>query len=272
MRKQLGSWSGRVALVTGASSGIGAALARALAARGAALALVARREGRLRALAEQIAAAGGRATWRACDVSERAQVDDACRAALAAHAGRLDLLVNAAGFVHHGLLKDHPPLEAERMVRTNLLGAFHWMQAVLPAMRARREGWIVNVSSFAALVPQPDEALYAATKAALSSLSEAAHWELAPLGIHVMAVHPVLVRTEMFTPAVLARMPRGSERRFISAEEVAERTLRALARGKRSVTIPRAYGAMSLLRALAPGAIGRAVARTRLAVLGDLES
>ena len=265
-------WSGRVAIITGASSGIGAALARAVAKRGAAVALVARREERLRAVADEIGRAGGRARVHACDVSQRAQVETCVRDVLAAHGGRIDLLVNAAGFVHHGLVKDHPPDEAERMVRTNLLGAFHFLQAVLPAMRARREGSIVNVSSFAALVPQPDEALYAATKAALSSLSEAAHYELAPLGILVMAVHPVLVRTEMFTAEVLARMPRGSERRFISADEFAERTLRALERRKRSVTIPRAYGALALLRALAPGPIGRAVARTRLSVLDDVET
>jgi short-subunit dehydrogenase len=264
-------WSGRVAVITGASSGIGAALARVLAKRGAAVALVARREAKLREVADEIARAGGRASVHVCDVSERARVDACVRDVLVAQNGRIDLLVNAAGFVHHGLLKDHPPDQAERMVRTNLLGAFHCMQAVLPALRARRESWIVNVSSFAALVPQPDEALYAATKAALSSLSEAAHYEFAPLGIHVMTVHPVLVRTEMFTPEVMARMPRGSEQRSISAEDFSERTLRALERRRRSVTIPRAFGAMALLRALAPGAIGRAVARTRLSALDDVE-
>ena len=262
-------WSGRVAVITGASSGIGAALARALARRGAAVALVARRAEKLREISAEIAQAGGRASVHGCDVAERVRVDACVRDVLAAQSGRIDLLVNAAGFAHHGLLKDHPPDEAERMVRTNLLGAFHCMQAVLPPMRARRAGWIVNVSSFAALVPQPDEALYAASKAALSSLSEAAHYEFAPLGIHVMAVHPVLVRTEMFTPEVMARMPRGSEQRFITAEEFAGR---ALERRKRSVTIPRAYGAMALLRALAPGVIGRAVARTRLSALDDVES
>ncbi len=267
---KLESYRGRVALVAGASSGIGAALARELAKRGAAVALIARRESRLKELTKEILSTGGRASAHVGDVSERAQVERCVREVLGANGDRIDLLVNAAGFARHGLLKDHPPDDAERMVRTNLMGTFHLLQAVLPVMRARRAGWIVNVSSFAALVPQPDEALYAATKAAVTSLSEAAHYELAPLGIHLMIVHPVLVATEMFTPDVMARMPRGSERRFISAEDFAARALAALERGERSVTIPRAYGAMRLLYALAPGAIGKAVARTRLGVLTDV--
>ena len=261
----------RVVVVTGASSGIGAGLARALASRGARVALVARRAERLHALAGEIAAAGGRASVHPGDVADRAVVERSAEEILHQH-GRADGLVNAAGFVHHGLVKDHPPADVARLVDVNVLGTLAWTQALLPALRARREGWIVNVSSFAGLIPQPDEAVYSATKAAVTAFSSALGHEVAPLGVHVLAVHPVLVSTEMFTPDVMARMPAGTERRFVSAEAFAEETLAALARGERSAVIPRAYRWVVRLRSLAPAAFDRIVARTRLADLPDVEA
>ena len=259
----------RVAVVTGASSGIGAALARALAARGAAVALVARRAARLRALADEIAAAGGRASVHPGDVADRAVVARAAEEILHQH-GRVDGLVNAAGIVHHGLVKDHPPDGVARLVDVNVLGTLHWTQAILPSLRAQGAGWIVNVSSFAGLVPQPDEAVYSATKAAVTSFSAALGHEVAPLGIHVLAVHPVLVQTEMFTPEVMARLPKASAGRFISAETFAHETLAALARRERSVVIPRSYRWVVRLRALAPERFDRLVAKARLRALPDV--
>ena len=178
--------------------------------------------------------------------------------------------MNSAGYVHHGLVKDHPPTDVSRLVHVNLLGTLHWTQALLPALRARGAGWIVNVSSFAGLIPQPDEAVYSATKAAVTAFSSALGHEVAPLGIHVLVAHPVLVETEMFTPEVMARMPKGSERRFVSAAAFAEETLAALARGERSVVVPRAYRWVVRLRALAPERFDRIVARTRLRELPDV--
>jgi len=259
----------RVVVVTGASSGIGAALARALARRGARVALVARRAERLHALAAEIAAAGGSASVHPGDVADRAVVERSAEEILHQH-GRADGLVNGAGFVHHGLVKDHSPADVARLVEVNVLGTLHWTQALLPALRAQRAGWIVNVSSFAGLIPQPDEAVYSATKAAVTAFSAALGHELAPLGIHVLAVHPVLVRTEMFTPEVMARMPKGSERRFVSADAFAAETLAALARGERSAVIPRGYRWVVRLRALAPARFDRIVARTRLSALPDV--
>jgi len=261
---------GRVALVTGASSGIGRALAQALAVRGARVALLARRHDRLEELACEIAAAGGEARAFACDVSERAAVE-AARAGVEAALGPVEILVNAAGYVRHVLFADHEPEDVERMLRTNTLGTVFWIQAVLPAMRAARRGWIVNVSSLAGLLPQPDEAAYSASKHAVTGLSEALSYELEREGIRVLVVHPVLVRTEMFTPEVMARMPAGSERRFISAGRFAEETLRALARGDRSAVIPRRYRGAVLLRALSPVWMGNLMARVKLRGLsGDV--
>src|SRR5512138_2536586 len=112
-------WQGQVVAVTGASSGIGAALARALARRGATVALVARRAERLHALAGEIAAAGrGAASVHPGDVADRAVVERSAEEILHQH-GRIDGLVNAAGFVHHGLVKDHPPADAARLVHVN---------------------------------------------------------------------------------------------------------------------------------------------------------
>jgi hypothetical protein len=259
----------KTAVVTGASSGIGAELSRQLARRGARVALVARRRDRLEELAKEIEAAGGRSSVHACDVGSRIEVEAAAREVVAAHGG-VDLLVNSAGFVRHVLFKDHDLDDIERMTRTNYLGAIYWIKAVLPEMRRRGAGWIANVSSIAGLLPQPDEAVYSASKCALTGLSEAIGLELAPLGIHVLAVHPVLVRTEMFTPEVMARMPKGSEKRFIDASEFAAELLRALERGETSVLIPRFYAFAPRLHALLPRRLTDAAARQRLKVLPDL--
>jgi short-subunit dehydrogenase len=137
-------------------------------------------------------------------------------------------------------------------------------------MRARGEGWIVNVSSFAGKLGQPDEAAYSASKFAVTGLSEALAAEFAPLGIHVLCVHPVLVRTEMFTPEVLARMPQSTLRQFIEPGDFAERTLRALARGETDAVIPRRFGWVPVLRSLFPRLVGAGVARVKLASLPDV--
>lgn len=256
----------QVAVVTGASSGIGEALARELARRGAALALVARRQARLEALAKEIEVAGGRASVHPCDVSEPEAVEATARDVLARW-GRVDLLVNDAGSARHVLFQDQELADVAQLLRTNVLGAAAWILQVLPSMRERGRGAIVNISSFAGLVPQVDEAAYSATKAALSALSEALGHELATQGIHVMAVHPVLVRTEMFTPEVMARMPKGAARSFITAEAFVAELLRALERGERSVVIPRRYRWIPRLQTLFPRLLGRALARNRLAAL-----
>ena len=265
----LTEYRGTAGIVTGASSGIGAQLARDLAARGMRVALLARRTDRLEEVAAAIRAAGGEALVVQCDVAERASAESAVRTALDRH-GRLDLLVNNAGYGRHVLFKDHDVADIERMVRTNLLGIVYTMKAALPAMRAQGRGWIVNLSSVAGKLGQPDEAVYSATKFAVAGLSEGLSYELAPLGIHVMTVYPALVRTEMFTPEVMARMPRGAERSFLTPADFSRRVLRALARGKYEVSVPGYIGIAYLIRALIPGPFRRMTARARLPVLPDL--
>ena len=263
------TYTGRVAAVTGASSGLGAGLARELARRGMRVALVARRRERLEELVAAIGQAGGEASAHVCDVAQPEQVVEAARE-IKERWGPIDLLVNSAGYVRHVLFKDHDPLDIAHMMQTNFLGAVSWIKAVLPEMRERSSGWIVNISSFAGIVPQPDEAAYTATKFALSGLSDALVHELAPLGIHVMSVHPVLVRTEMFTPEILARMPRASLGTFIEVEEFVTRVLRSLERGKRSIVVPGRFRAVHLLRTLLPGVLDPLIARVKLAAVPDL--
>jgi len=260
----------RVAIVTGASSGIGEQLARDLAARGARVVLVARREERLRALA---AALGGeeRALPIACDVADRAAVE-AMVARAAERWGRIDILVNSAGVARHALFKDEPPETFIRLMETNYLGVVWAIRAVLPVMRARRSGWIVNVSSVAGKLGQPDESAYSASKFAVTGLSEALVYELAPLGIHVTTVYPALVRTEMFTPEVLARMPERVKRTFIEPAALSAAVFQGLARGAHEVTAPRYVGIAYVVRTLFPRYFRRTTASLRLPALPDLES
>ena len=271
MARGLADFRDRVAVITGASSGIGEQLARDLAARGAHVALLARRLDRLEALANELGRSGITAIPVKCDVSERASVD-AAMAKVVAALGHVDLLVNNAGFVTHALFKDHDVADIERMVQTNLLGTIYTIKAVLPSMRSRKQGWIVNLSSVAGKLGQPDEAVYSATKFAVAGLSEGIGYELGPLGIHVMTVHPALVRTEMFTPEVLARMPERATRTFVEPPEFTREVLRALARGQYEVTVPRYVNLAYLIRAICPPLHRRITANLRLPVLPDLTS
>jgi len=269
MRTRLTDFRDRVALVTGASSGIGARLAGDLTARGVRVALVARRVERLEQLAAELGPS--RAMAIACDVSSRPAVEAAVARVLD-HWGRLDLLVNNAGLARHGLFKDEDPDTFARLMEINYLGTVWTIRAVLPAMRRRGEGWIVNVSSVAGKLGQPDESAYTASKFAVTGLSEALACELAPLGIHVMTVYPALVRTEMFTPEVLARMPERVKRTFIEPAQLTAALLRGLERGAHEVTVPRYVGIAYLMRLLFPGYFRRMTADLRLPVLPDLRA
>lgn len=267
--KGLRDYQGRTAIVTGASTGLGAEFARQFARRGMRVALVSRRLDELEKVAAGIRREGGDAIVIPCDVGDRGAVMRAAEEARA-RLGRVDLLVNNAGYNTHMLFKDHPLDDVERMVQVNVLGQIYWIRAVLPAMRERGEAWIVNLSSVAGKLGQPDEAVYAATKFAIAGLSESIAYEFDPLGIHVLCVHPAVVRTEMFTPEVLARMPDVAKRSFIDADVFCEAVIAALARGAYEVTVPRHVGIAYFFRLLMPGLFRRQTAKFRLPVIPDL--
>lgn len=267
----LRDYRGRVAVVTGASSGIGAELSSLLARKGMRVALVARRRERLDVQASSIRETGGEGSVHACDVGDRAAVES-CMQEIMRLYDRLDLLVNCAGYARHVLFKDHDVDDIEQMVRTNYLGTVYWIKQALPAMREQGHGWIMNFSSFAGLVSQPDEAAYAATKFAVTGLSDAIACELEPLGIHVMCVYPVLVETEMFTPDVMVRMPKETANRFMPPSRFADGVLRALERGEHHVLLPRSYRGVVILKSLFPKMMTRKIGTVRLRGLKDIES
>jgi 3-oxoacyl-[acyl-carrier protein] reductase len=188
--------AGKVSLVTGASRGIGRAVARALAAEGALVVVGARDEGRLSEVVAEIAAAGGRAEAVRLDIVDRGSVEGAFETILGRH-GRLDHLVNNAGITRDNLLLRMKPEDWTTVIETNLGGAFHCTQAALRPMLKQRAGRIVNISSVVGLTGNPGQANYAASKAGLIGFTKAVAREVASRNITVNAVAPGYVETDM---------------------------------------------------------------------------
>ncbi|GAB4238015.1 MAG: SDR family oxidoreductase [Elainellaceae cyanobacterium] len=186
----------KVAIVTGASSGIGEATAIALAAEGAKVAIVARRGDRLEALAKRIADNGGEALSITADVSDEAQVQDMVAKTQAAY-GRVDILVNNAGVMLLGQIDGANTDDWRRMVNINVLGLMYATHQVLPIMKAQTEGHIVNISSVAGRVANAGSGVYNATKWAVGAFSEALRKEVYQHNIRVTIIEPGLVATEL---------------------------------------------------------------------------
>ena len=187
---------GRVALVTGASSGIGEATALALVAQGARVAVAARRRDRLGALAARIAAAGGEALVVVADFAEEAQAQRAV-VETEAHFGRVDILVNNAGVMYLEPVDSADLGRWRHMLELNVLGLIAATQAVLPGMRRRRDGHIVNIASTAGRLAAPNAAGYAATKFGVVGFSEALRKEVFKDNIRVTVIEPGIVETEL---------------------------------------------------------------------------
>jgi NADP-dependent 3-hydroxy acid dehydrogenase YdfG len=193
---------GTVALITGASSGIGAATARALAEQGAAVALAARRTDRLAQLAEEITGKGGRALVLEIDVTDKAQAQSAVARTIAQW-GRLDTLVNNAGVMLLGRIQDAPLDEWERMVHLNVLGLLYTAHAALPHLlqaaedAPRRVADLVNVSSVAGRVARSGSGVYNTTKFGVVAFSESLRQEVTKRHVRVSAVEPGVVATEL---------------------------------------------------------------------------
>ena len=189
------------ALVTGASSGIGEALARELARRGFDLVLVARRADKLQALAESLAADGGVRTMALpCDLT---QPDTAAALAASLDTARveIDLLVNNAGVLFHGPFARQPPAQHRALVELNVLGLTQMLAQFVPPMVARGRGRVLNVASIAAFQPVPMLATYAATKAFVLSITESLAEELKDSGVTVTALCPGITDTPMLSAA-----------------------------------------------------------------------
>ncbi|RWQ31303.1 MAG: SDR family oxidoreductase [Mesorhizobium sp.] len=184
----------KVVLITGASSGIGAAIGRELGAAGAKVMLGARRTDRLDALAEEIRAKGGEAMTRRLDVTDRTDVAAFADAARRAW-GRVDVIVNNAGVMPLSLMASMKVDEWDRMVDVNIKGVLYSIAAVLPEMTARGSGHVVNIASIGALSVSPTAAVYCATKYAVRAISDGLRQEHD--NIRVTCIHPGVVESEL---------------------------------------------------------------------------
>jgi len=249
--------SNATVLITGASAGIGAELARALAARGHHLTLVARREERLRELSAELERDYGvESATDTCDLGD-SDARSELIAKLRRRKRRVAGVCNNAGFGSFGRFWE---LELEREVeevRLNVEALHELTGAFLPDMVARRSGAILNVGSLAGFQPQPSNATYAASKAFVNSFSEALHAELAGTGVSCTVLCPGPVKTEFADSAGVAHLDgRGSSLLWATPEQVAQSAVEGMAKGKRTV-MPRAADQVA-------GALGRLAPRSVL--------
>lgn len=241
-----------VVVVTGASAGIGWATARAFARRRATLVVSARREDRLRGLADLIARRNVTVLAVRCDVGSPEEIE-ALRDRTLAEFGRCDVLVSNAGVPGGGELTEMAPETIESIVRINLLGVIHGARTFLPSMLEHGRGHIVNVASLAGRYAMPGSSVYSATKAAVISFSEALNYEVSGRGVRVTAVNPGLVATEGFPHRDALAAGRVQASMVMRPERVAEAIVRTVRRGRApEVSIPRWQGSGQAFRILAP--------------------
>ena len=244
-------FEGKVAVVTGASSGIGAAVGRMFAGEGAAVVLAARNAGALEKLAGEIAAVGGRALALPTDVGDIAAAERLLAGAVAAFGG-LDVLVNNAGANKRGSIEKYTAAELAQVVQVNLTAPIVLSRLALPHMRTRGRGAIVNVASIAGRIPLVGEAVYSATKFGLRAFSFALAEELAGSGITVSAVSPGPVDTGFImreldeVPDVVFAQPMSS------AEDIAKLVLDCAADGARERVMPQLTGYLATMGYLFP--------------------
>jgi short-subunit dehydrogenase len=255
--------AGKVAVVTGASSGIGEATARALAGAGAAVVLAARREERLAAIGQELEERGASVSWSACDVT-RLENLVALRDQVIAEHGRCDVLVNNAGVPGGGRFADLSLERIRAVTDTNFVAVLEAVKVFLPALLESR-GHVVNVASLAGRYALPGAAVYSASKHAVVAFSESLYHELRPRGVMVTAVNPGLVATEGFFPVDSPLWRDPVVRPFImTPQRVARAIVRVLVRRTGpEVSVPRWLAAPQAVRVLAPplyrAALGRIV-------------
>ena len=248
--------SGRVAVVTGASMGIGEAVARIFADQGAGVVFLSRDAGRAEA-ARQRAGHSERTIALACDVRHREEIDRVVGLTLH-HFARIDIWVNNAGHGLRASVANAAMTDVRNLFETNFFGAVEAIEAVVPVMKQQGSGTIINISSVAGYLPLPYSAFYSATKFALNAIGKAARIELANSHINVLTVCPGYVRTNFSSNVVRggdAQDIRPASVHGISAERVARAVLRAYRKQKRAVVVPWSMHPVIMLYQLFPGLV-----------------
>jgi short-subunit dehydrogenase len=233
------SWQNKTAVVTGASSGIGAAVARRLAAEGLRVVLVARRLDRLEALAVEIRRRGGLAEVIVADLAQESARIEVFRSVSQICASP-DVLVNNAGFAYYGYTDRMPWSSARGMIDLNVAAAVHLAGQFLPGMLARRSGHIINIGSVNGVMPSQGTAVYSGSKAFVGAFTAALHRELRGSGVQASVVYPGPVATELFDNS--AKIENGfrvpAEAAAIPPEAVAGCVWSLLRRPRRSAYVP----------------------------------
>ncbi len=246
----------RWAAITGASSGIGRAVAIELARNGWATLLIARREEKLAALAQQLSA------WAPSqalptDLHDAVELERLA-GVLAAHEPAISALVNGAGFGRYGATI-HQEEQFERHLRVNVLAAHRLICALLPPMRAAGGGRIINICSMSAYMGPWGHSGYAASKAALRCFTETLAAECHGSPVRVVGVYPGIIDTAWFDQPTMPRLWRRVSRRAIEPDRVARAVVRAIERPRLAVFVPWSYRLLPLIAGLSPGAAMRLV-------------
>ena len=248
---------GKVVLVTGASSGIGETTALEFGRAGAAVVLAARRADRLEHLAERIRAGGAVALAVPTDLTDGAQIARLVKTSLTSF-DRIDVLANIAGWGRYDWFEEMSADDLRRHYDVNVIGLAELTRQVLPAMKDRRSGFILNMCSYASKIAVPPLSVYASTKYAVEGLTDALRRELIPWGIRVMRIHPSAVPGTEFNQQAARHgglryrsIPIGR----VSRERVARAMVRLVERPRRAVFLSHLYDVPALANLLVPGMI-----------------
>ncbi|HZR64346.1 MAG TPA: SDR family NAD(P)-dependent oxidoreductase [Terriglobales bacterium] len=248
--------NGKVAVVTGASMGIGEAIAKLFVKKGAHVVMLSRDAGRLETARTRIGHSD-QTLALACDVRHREEIDRAIGLVMH-HFQRIDIWINNAGYALLDSIANMQMSDCRAMFDTNFFGTVEAMQAVIPIMKQQRSGAIINISSVGGHIPLPFNASYSATKFAMNAIGKAARIELAESGIHITTVCPGYVRTDFGANAVRGaeyKQVRPKTTRGISADRVARAVLRGYLKQKREVIVPWTMHPVVKIYQLFPGVV-----------------
>ena len=247
--------AGKIAIITGASSGIGEATAREFARAGAITVLAARRKERLDRLAKEICDAGGSTLPVPTDITDLSQIKNLVRRTLDEF-GRIDILANIAGWGNYDWFEELEAEDLRKYFEVNVLGMAELIQQVIPVMKEQRSGFILNMSSYTSEIATPPLNVYASTKYAVSGLTDALRRELLPWGITVMRIHPSAVSGTEFNKNAgrkggsikYSSVPIGR----ISREVIARKIVQLVERPRRALYYSRIYDIPVILNQLFP--------------------